>query len=143
MRSCVGAALPFERRPRRFSPSLSLAPHFLSLSYPDLYAIVKTTEKLERAYVRDAISAAEYEPACEKLIGQFRTLWETLRDTVRGRRGREGGRAHSTRAGRSAWRTPSGVCAGWNGGVVVRETRGGDRRSQARLPLPLQSQVST
>jgi hypothetical protein len=44
---------------------------------------VKTTEKLERAYVRDAISAAEYEPACEKLIGQFRTLWGTLRDTVR------------------------------------------------------------
>ena len=45
----------------------------------DLYAIVKTTEKLERAYVRDAIPAAEYEPACSRLIGQFRTLWETLR----------------------------------------------------------------
>lgn len=45
----------------------------------DLYAIVKTTEKLERAYVRDAIPASEYEPACSRLIGQFRTLWETLR----------------------------------------------------------------
>ena len=52
---------------------------------PDLFAIVKTTEKLERAYVRDAISAKDYEPLCEKLIAQFRTLWETLRDTVQPR----------------------------------------------------------
>ena len=49
----------------------------------DLFAIFKTTEKLERAYVRDAISSKEYEPACQKLIGQYKTLWETLRDTVR------------------------------------------------------------
>lgn len=49
---------------------------------PDLYAILKTTEKLERAYVRDDISAKDYEPACQKLIAQFRTLWETLRDKV-------------------------------------------------------------
>lgn len=49
---------------------------------PDLFAIVKTTEKLERAYVRDAISAKDYEPLCAKLIAQFRTLWETLKDTV-------------------------------------------------------------
>ena len=49
----------------------------------DLFAIVKTTEKLERAYVRDAISAKDYEPLCEKLIAQFRTLWETLRSEVK------------------------------------------------------------
>ena len=49
----------------------------------DLYAIVKTTEKLERAYVRDVISAKDYEPLCEKLIAQFRTLWETLRTEAR------------------------------------------------------------
>lgn len=53
-----------------------------SLIPTDLYAILKTTEKLERAYVRDDISAKDYEPACQKLIAQFRTLWETLRDTV-------------------------------------------------------------
>ena len=47
-----------------------------------MYAIFKTTEKLERAYVRDAVTAKEYEPACQKLIGQYKTLWETLRDTV-------------------------------------------------------------
>ncbi|KAI3438157.1 hypothetical protein D9Q98_000595 [Chlorella vulgaris] len=50
--------------------------------YADLYAILKTTEKLERAYVRDAISAKDYEPACEKLIGQFKTLWDTVRSSV-------------------------------------------------------------
>ena len=48
----------------------------------DLFAILKTTEKLERAYVRDAIGAKDYEPACLKLLGQFKTLSETLKDTV-------------------------------------------------------------
>jgi ESCRT-I complex subunit VPS28 len=44
----------------------------------DLYAILKTTEKLERAYVRDFVGAAEYAAACERLIGQFRALWATV-----------------------------------------------------------------
>lgn len=48
----------------------------------DLFAILKSTEKLERAYVRDAISAREYEPLCSKLIGQYKTLYESLRDQV-------------------------------------------------------------
>eukprot|EP00246_Nothoceros_aenigmaticus_P017068 TRINITY_DN808_c1_g1_i1.p1 TRINITY_DN808_c1_g1~~TRINITY_DN808_c1_g1_i1.p1 ORF type:complete len:214 (+),score=43.70 TRINITY_DN808_c1_g1_i1:84-725(+) len=51
-------------------------------NFADLFAIIKTTEKLEKAYVRDVISAKEYEPACTKLIAQFRTLKTTLRDTV-------------------------------------------------------------
>ena len=49
----------------------------------DLYAILKTTEKLERAYVRDAVTAKDYELQCSKLIGQYKTLWETLRGQVR------------------------------------------------------------
>ena len=48
----------------------------------DLFAILKSTEKLERAYVRDAISAKEYEPLCSKLIGQYKTLYASLRDEV-------------------------------------------------------------
>lgn len=48
----------------------------------DLFAILKTTEKLERAWTRDLISAKEYEPLCAKLIAQFKTLWSTLRDSV-------------------------------------------------------------
>jgi len=51
-------------------------------SMSDLFAILKTTEKLERAYVRDAVSAKEYEPACEKLIGQFKTLYSTIKEQV-------------------------------------------------------------
>jgi ESCRT-I complex subunit VPS28 len=39
----------------------------------DLYAIIKTMEHLEKAYVKDAISAEAYTPACTKLIAQYRT----------------------------------------------------------------------
>lgn len=48
----------------------------------DLFAIIKTTEKLERAYVRDDIKDVDYEPACQKLIGQFRTLWNSIKEQV-------------------------------------------------------------
>ncbi|GKC59160.1 protein CTR9, partial [Tanacetum coccineum] len=48
----------------------------------ELYAIIKATEKLEKAYVRDIIPAAEYEMECQKLIAHFKTLSSTLRDTV-------------------------------------------------------------
>eukprot|EP01024_Parvocaulis_polyphysoides_P034445 TRINITY_DN30481_c0_g1_i7.p1 TRINITY_DN30481_c0_g1~~TRINITY_DN30481_c0_g1_i7.p1 ORF type:complete len:234 (-),score=25.80 TRINITY_DN30481_c0_g1_i7:478-1107(-) len=51
-------------------------------SCADLYSLIKTCEKLERAYVRDAVSAKEYEEACQKLIGQFRTLWGSIRGQV-------------------------------------------------------------
>jgi hypothetical protein len=53
--------------------------HFL----PDLFSIIKMTEKLERSYVRDAVTAKDYEPACEKLISQYRTLSESMRPAVR------------------------------------------------------------
>lgn len=39
----------------------------------DLYAIIKTVEHLEKAYVKDAVTADKYEPACAKLIGQYLT----------------------------------------------------------------------
>lgn len=40
----------------------------------DLYAILLTTEHLETAYVRDAVTAGDYAPACAKLIAQFKTV---------------------------------------------------------------------
>jgi hypothetical protein len=49
----------------------------------DLFAIIKATEKLERAYVRDAIGPEEYEVACERLIQQFKVLHGSLRTAVR------------------------------------------------------------
>ncbi len=73
-------------------------------SKADLYAIIKATEKLERAYVRgegsdpslvshsgmvqlqppctDAIPSAEYETLCEKLIQQFKVLSGSLKTAV-------------------------------------------------------------
>jgi ESCRT-I complex subunit VPS28 len=51
-------------------------------SYADLYAIIKVTEKLERAYVRDLVSAADYEAECLKLISQFNSLSSSLAGTV-------------------------------------------------------------
>lgn len=38
----------------------------------DLYALIKTTEKLEKAFARDAITPEEYENACLRLISQFK-----------------------------------------------------------------------
>eukprot|EP00252_Welwitschia_mirabilis_P012613 TRINITY_DN2785_c0_g1_i1.p1 TRINITY_DN2785_c0_g1~~TRINITY_DN2785_c0_g1_i1.p1 ORF type:complete len:214 (+),score=24.64 TRINITY_DN2785_c0_g1_i1:211-852(+) len=51
-------------------------------NFADLYAIIRTTEKVEKAYVRDAISPKEYETECTKLIAQFKTLRNSLKDTV-------------------------------------------------------------
>ncbi|CAH0480636.1 unnamed protein product [Peronospora belbahrii] len=45
----------------------------------DLFAIFKTTEHLEAAYVRDAITPEQYTEACTKLISQYRTAETALR----------------------------------------------------------------
>jgi len=45
----------------------------------DLYAIIKATQHLEKAYVRDAISPEEYTSACQRLIAQFKTTEAALR----------------------------------------------------------------
>ncbi|KAJ8611956.1 hypothetical protein CTAYLR_004396 [Chrysophaeum taylorii] len=44
----------------------------------DLYALIKTTEKLEKAYARDAIVPEDYERACLRLISQFKTSESAL-----------------------------------------------------------------
>jgi hypothetical protein len=46
----------------------------------DLYAIVMTTEHLETAYVRDAVTASEYAPASAKLIAQFKIVKEAVHE---------------------------------------------------------------
>ena len=43
-------------------------------SHADLYSIIYTVEALEKAYVRDSVSADEYTDLCRRLIGQFKTL---------------------------------------------------------------------
>ncbi|ESQ38094.1 hypothetical protein EUTSA_v10028962mg [Eutrema salsugineum] len=51
-------------------------------NFAELFAIIKATEKLEKAYIRDLISPPEYESECQKLIVHFKTLSATLKDTV-------------------------------------------------------------
>ncbi|KAJ4912820.1 Vacuolar protein sorting-associated protein 28-like protein 2 [Raphanus sativus] len=51
-------------------------------NFAELYAIIKATEKLEKAYIRDLISPSDYETECQKLIVHFKTLSATLRDLV-------------------------------------------------------------
>ncbi|GAB2301134.1 hypothetical protein Dimus_035167 [Dionaea muscipula] len=51
-------------------------------NFAELYAIIKATEKLEKAYIRDIISPSEYEAECQKLIAHFKTLSSTLKDTI-------------------------------------------------------------
>ncbi|GAB2231458.1 hypothetical protein Drorol1_Dr00010465 [Drosera rotundifolia] len=48
----------------------------------ELCAIIKATEKVERAYIRYIISPSEYETECQKLIAHFRTLSSTLKGTI-------------------------------------------------------------
>ncbi|KAH7102438.1 vacuolar protein sorting-associated protein 28 [Auriculariales sp. MPI-PUGE-AT-0066] len=47
-----------------------------------LFGIVVALEFLERAYVRDSITAVEYVPACTKLIGQYRTMLKLLGNSL-------------------------------------------------------------
>ena len=49
-------------------------------SFADLYALIKTVEKLEKAYVRDAVGSEAYAAACLDLIAKFKTLRTALRD---------------------------------------------------------------
>jgi len=48
----------------------------------DLFSIIKTTESLEKAYVRDAITAEDYKKNCQKLITQFKAAQNLTRDVV-------------------------------------------------------------
>lgn len=69
----------------------------------DLYAILKCTEKLERAYVRDGVTAKEYEGQCEKLIAQFKMLWGSMKETVRRTNTQHTAAAHSAAIAISTW----------------------------------------
>ncbi|KAL6071031.1 Vacuolar protein-sorting-associated protein 28 [Balamuthia mandrillaris] len=48
----------------------------------DLYSIIKTTEHLEKALMRDAITLEEHKAACAKLITQFKTARKLTQTSV-------------------------------------------------------------
>ncbi|KIJ96008.1 hypothetical protein K443DRAFT_682612 [Laccaria amethystina LaAM-08-1] len=47
-----------------------------------LFGIIVTLDYLERAYVRDSITAAEYSPACTRLLSQYKTMLRLVGDDV-------------------------------------------------------------
>jgi len=47
-----------------------------------LFGIVVALDYLERAYVRDSITAAEYSPACTRLLSQYKTMLKLVGDNV-------------------------------------------------------------
>ncbi|XP_074269942.1 vacuolar protein sorting-associated protein 28 homolog 1 [Silene latifolia] len=51
-------------------------------NFAELYAIIKATEKLEKAYIRDVITPSDYETECHKLIAHYKTLSSSLKDSV-------------------------------------------------------------
>jgi len=47
-----------------------------------LYGIIVGLDYLERAYVRDAVTAAEYSPACTRLLSQYKTMSKLVEEDV-------------------------------------------------------------
>ncbi|KAI5829786.1 vacuolar protein sorting-associated [Schizophyllum commune Tattone D] len=47
-----------------------------------LFGIIVALDYLERAYVRDSITAAEYSPACTRLLSQYKTMLKLVADDV-------------------------------------------------------------
>ncbi|KIY71902.1 vacuolar protein sorting-associated protein 28 [Cylindrobasidium torrendii FP15055 ss-10] len=46
------------------------------------FGIIVNLEYLERAYVRDSITAVEYSPACTRLLSQYKTMLKLVGDEV-------------------------------------------------------------
>lgn len=49
-----------------------------------LYSIVVSLEYLERAYVRDSVSSKEYEPACTRLLAQYKSVMKVVGEEIGG-----------------------------------------------------------
>ncbi|KAJ7621082.1 vacuolar protein sorting-associated protein 28 [Roridomyces roridus] len=47
-----------------------------------LFGIVVSLDYLERAYVRDSITSAEYSPACTRLLSQYKTSLQLVSEVV-------------------------------------------------------------
>ena len=50
--------------------------------FATLFALARTLEKLERAYVRSSVDAGTYERTCMDLVAKFKTLREVTLDSV-------------------------------------------------------------
>ncbi|GAA6045340.1 hypothetical protein NBRC10513_007715 [Rhodotorula toruloides] len=48
----------------------------------NLYSLIVSLDGLERAYVRDSITASQYAPACTRLLAQYKTIMKLVGDSV-------------------------------------------------------------
>lgn len=74
--SAGSAALPMQRP----ATMLSAQEKREASNLAELYSILVTTEHLEAAFVRGAVSNEDYERNCMQLLAQFKTLQNGLRD---------------------------------------------------------------
>lgn len=44
----------------------------------DLYAVINTLQALEKAYIRDCVTAKEYTAACSKLLVQYKAAFKQV-----------------------------------------------------------------
>lgn len=44
----------------------------------DLFAVITTLQQLEKAYIRDCITAKEYTAACSKLLVQYKAAFKQV-----------------------------------------------------------------
>jgi len=44
----------------------------------DLYAVINTIQCLEKAYIKDSVTAKEYTAACSKLLVQFKAAFKQV-----------------------------------------------------------------
>jgi len=54
--------------------STTRAQRELHESLQELYAILRTLEFLEKAFIKDSIPASSYAPTCQRLLGQWKTI---------------------------------------------------------------------
>jgi len=52
-------------------------------SLATLYGIIVALDYVERAYIRDGISAAQYSPACTRLLSQYKTMQKLVNEDVK------------------------------------------------------------
>lgn len=79
--------------------------------------------------MRDDVSAGDYEGACEKLIAQFKVLWGSMRDAVRGGAPTFGCPAPLDRAQRQP-------CPPWGRGRQLCSLQSHSRRARRPRQLP-------
>ena len=51
-------------------------------NFANLFALIKTVEKLEKSYINSAVASDNYESACAELLTKIKTLRNTLTDSV-------------------------------------------------------------